>query len=298
MDGPKTDAGPVKTRELVNAILDSTLWNGFQFRDDDIVVASPAKAGTTWTLAILVQLLHDAPEIARVGRICRWIDFKLDQEGRMEAVEAQTHRRAMKSHLPADALMISPRAKYVYVARDGRDVAWSEHNHLHNTSDEFRAAVNATRPAGSPEIDRPSADVHEYYRDWLAGRRGISDFWDHIRSWWALRDQPNVYLLHYQNLQDDLEGRVADLAEYLGIEVDPETMTRAVEHCGYAHMKANAEAMFPGMPFVDGGSTFINKGTNGRWREVLSAEEIAAYEARALAELGPVCAEWLATGRF
>ena len=53
----------------------------------------------------------------------------------MEAVEAQTHRRVMKSHLPADALVISPRAKYIYVARDGRDVAWSEHNHMHNATD-------------------------------------------------------------------------------------------------------------------------------------------------------------------
>ena len=58
-------------------------------RDDDIVVASPPKAGTTWMLAILVQLIHGAPETARVGKICRWIDFRLDQEGRMEAVEAR-----------------------------------------------------------------------------------------------------------------------------------------------------------------------------------------------------------------
>jgi aryl sulfotransferase len=172
-----------------------------------------------------------------------------------------------------------------------------EHNHLHNATDALFAETNAFRPADA-KVERPSADVHAYYRDWIAGRRSMSDFWDHVRSWWALRHQPNVYLLHYQNLQDDLEGRVADLADYLDIEVDAETMAGAVRHCGYAHMKANAEAMFPGMAFVDGGRTFINKGTNGRWRDVLSAEEIAEYEARALAELGPDCARWLATGRF
>ncbi len=147
-------------------------------------------------------------------------------------------------------------------------------------------------------MERPSADVHAYYRDWIAGRRSMSEFWDHVRSWWALRNQPNVYLLHYQNLQDDLAGRIADLARYLDIEVDAETMARAVKHCGYAHMKANANEMFPGMPFVEGGRTFINKGTNGRWRDVLSPEEIREYEARAIAELGPDCAEWLATGRL
>jgi len=49
--------------------------------------------------------------------------------------------------------------------------------------------------------------------------------------------------------------------------------------------------------FWDGGAeTFINKGTNGRWRDILTAEDIARYEATALAELGPECAAWLASG--
>ena len=48
--------------------------------------------------------------------------------------------------------------------------------------------------------------------------------------------------------------------------------------------------------WVGGTKTFINKGTNGRWRDVLTAEESAEYEAKALAELGPECAHWLATG--
>ncbi len=298
MDGLEPDAGPVKTRELIDGVLDSTPWNDFRFRDDDIVVVSPPKAGTTWTLALLVQLIHGAPEVARVGNICRWIDFSLDKQGRMEAVEAQTHRRVMKSHLPADALVISPRAKYLFVARDGRDVAWSEHNHMFNSMDEFFESVNAVRPAGLPRVTRPSGDVHAYFRDWLAGTAGMGDFWGHVRSWWALRNQPNVYLLHYQNLTDDLAGRARDIADYLGIEVDPETMARAVTHAGFGHMKARADEMFPGLPTVGGAQTFINKGSNGRWRAVLSPQEVAAYEARAVAELGPDCAAWLATGKL
>ena len=63
-------------------------------------------------------------------------------------------------------------------------------------------------------------------------------------------------------------------------------------------MKANADAMFPGMAFTDGGRTFINQGSNGRWRDVLNEREVAEYEERALAELGPDCARWLSTGRL
>ena len=289
---------PTVAREYIDAQCDSTAWNGFRFRDGDIVVASPAKAGTTWTLAILVQLIHGAPEAPRVGNICRWIDFTLFREGRMEAVEAQTHRRVMKSHLPAYALPISPRAKYIYVARDGRDASWSEHNHLFKSEDMLFDAQNAVRPAGAPEIRRPSEDVHEYYRAWMAGRSSMGQFWGHVRSWWPLRHLENVYLLNYQNLTDDLDGRMAELAAWLGIELDEATMARAVRHAGFSHMKAQADAMFPEMPMVGGAQSFINRGSNGRWRDVLSAAEVAEYEARAIEELGPDCARWLATGRF
>jgi aryl sulfotransferase len=63
-------------------------------------------------------------------------------------------------------------------------------------------------------------------------------------------------------------------------------------------MKKNATKSVPlGGAFWDAGAeVFINKGVNGRWRDVLTAEESAAYEARAEAELGKACARWLATG--
>ena len=44
-------------------------------------------------------------------------------------MEAQTHRRFVKTHLPVDALVYSPKAKYIYIGRDGRDVLWSLYNH-------------------------------------------------------------------------------------------------------------------------------------------------------------------------
>ncbi|MBT3551822.1 MAG: sulfotransferase domain-containing protein, partial [Rhodospirillaceae bacterium] len=47
-----------------------------------------------------------------------------------------------------------------------------------------------------------------------------------------------------------------------------------------------------------GATAFVNKGTNQRWKDTLSATDVAVYEARALAELGRECAHWLATGAF
>jgi aryl sulfotransferase len=63
-------------------------------------------------------------------------------------------------------------------------------------------------------------------------------------------------------------------------------------------MKANATKSVPlGGAFWDAGAqVFINKGANGRWRDTLTKADVAAYDTRAMKELGEECARWLATG--
>ena len=46
---------PRKTRDLHNMLMNSTRWDGFEFRDDDIVIDTWAKSGTTWTQQIVSQ---------------------------------------------------------------------------------------------------------------------------------------------------------------------------------------------------------------------------------------------------
>ena len=63
-------------------------------------------------------------------------------------------------------------------------------------------------------------------------------------------------------------------------------------------MKRHAELSAPlgGLLWEGGASTFIHKGVNGRWRDVLSAEESRRYETLAVEQLGEDCAHWLKTG--
>jgi aryl sulfotransferase len=65
-------------------------------------------------------------------------------------------------------------------------------------------------------------------------------------------------------------------------------------------MKANADKTAPlGGIFWDGGAqTFIHKGTNGRWRDVLTPEEVRKYEDLALRKLGQECSHWVASGEM
>src|SRR5215469_7365667 len=165
---------PRKSREIKTLNMDSARWNGFAFRDDDIIIATWQKSGTTWVQQIVSQLIFRGAEGISLDHVSPWLDcvLPLYPPDVVQTLEAQTHRRFIKTHLPLDALVFSPRAKYIYVARDGRDALWSIHNHVMSMKGEIRAAM---RPAGGQAP--PDAPI-EFFRFWLDGESAIfQDFW-------------------------------------------------------------------------------------------------------------------------
>jgi aryl sulfotransferase len=298
-----TFAWPQKTQEIQDVILDSTRWNGFQFRGGDIVIATYAKTGTTWTQQIVGQLIFRGAEGLPVMDICPWVDMRFGPPLHVirEMLEAQTHRRFMKTHLPLEALVFSPQAKYIYIARDGRDVVWSMYNHIVSFTPAAHEMMNNAPGRSGPPLGPPAADVIQFFRGWLRPMdQQVQRFWQHNQGWWDVRHLPNVLLVHFNNLKADLPGEMRRIAAFLDIEVEEALWPTLVEHCRFDYMKANASTLSPMLDvmFQGGGKTFIHKGTNGRWRDLLSAEDIEAYERAAQENLTPDCAHWLATGEM
>ncbi len=291
---------PAKTREMHSHHFDSTIWNGFAFRDDDIIISTYAKAGTTWVQQIVSQLIFGGAEGLAVAEMSPWLDLRIPPKAvKLPAVEAQTHRRFLKTHLPVDALVFSPKAKYLYIGRDGRDVVWSMYNHHTNANALWYEALNDTPGRVGPPIGPPPDSVLQYFDDWLE-RDGhpFWPFWENVRSWWEIRHLPNVMMLHFGQLKADMPGQIRRIAGFLDTPIDEATWPAILAHCSFDYMKANATASVPlGGAFWEGGArTFVHKGVNGRWSDLLSPAQSAAYEARAVTELGEDCARWLATG--
>ncbi len=293
-------AWPKKTRELHNHHFDSTIWNDFKFRDDDIVISTYAKAGTTWMQQIVSQLLFDGAKDLEVAEMSPWVDLRVPpKEVKLPMLEALEHRRFIKTHLPVDALVFSPKAKYIYIGRDGRDVVWSMYNHHANANEVWYGALNDTPGRVGPPIEPPPDDIHEYWNDWMAkDGHPFWPFWDNARSWWAIRDLPNVLFVHFGNLKRDMPGEIRKIAQFLDIPINEANWDAILEHCSFDYMKANATKSVPlGGAFWDAGAkVFINKGVNGRWTDTLTKADSAEYEARAVKELGAAGARWFATG--
>ena len=106
--------------------------------------------------------------------------------------------------------------------------------------------------------------------------------------------------MHFNDLLADLEGEIARIAAYLEIECAPATLTAIAEMVEFKSMKRDAEKLEPDahLRFKGGAKTFINKGTNGRWRSVLTASDLEMYDAAVARELTPDCHQWLEQGRL
>src|SRR6478672_8065548 len=160
----QTTNWPRKTRELHSHHFDSTIWNDLEFRDDDIIIATYAKSGTTWMQQIIAQMLYGPDAELEVAEMSPWLDLRVPpKEVKLPAVEAQAHRRFLKTHLPVDALVFSERAKYIYLARDGRDVIWSMFNHHANANQLWYDVLNDTPGLVGPRIERPTASISDYF---------------------------------------------------------------------------------------------------------------------------------------
>jgi aryl sulfotransferase len=251
---------------------------------------------------IISQLVFNGQKGIPVAEISPWLDLRVPPaEVKLQGVEAQTHRRFIKTHLPVDALVYSPKVKYFYIARDGRDVVWSLYNHHVTANEKWYAALNDTPGLVGPPIGKPVDTVAESYHQWL-DQDGYPwwSYWENISSWWNIRHLPNLKLMHFANLKRDMEGEIREVAKFMEIPADSLNWPVILEHCSFDYMKENAAASVPlGGLFWDGGAkSFIHKGNNGRWRDVLSKEDSDKYEKMAVEKLGEACAHWLKTGEI
>lgn len=299
---------PERTRIYQNHHFDSTRWDYFEPRDDDIIVATSYKAGTTWTQAIVAHLLFPEGNFpAAPAEMSPWLDMRImPLEVILNRLTAQKHRRFIKTHLPLDGMLYNDKFKYLYIARDAKDVFMSLWNHYTGMKDEFFMLMNLLPGRQGDEFPRPPDDIHTFWRNWMT-RGGFGweadgwPYWSHlsnVQSWWDFHHLPNIQLFHYSDMLENTEREVRRMAAFLEIDVSESSWAGIIKAVSFTEMKRQGELYAPGGGhfWKGGANTFLHKGTNGRWRDILSKEEMALYDAACKRVLSHECREWLENG--
>ncbi len=255
------------TRVVRDFHSDSRHWDHYRPRAGDIVLCTAAKVGTTWTSQIVNLLVFQSPQPRSLGELSPWLDarFFAPLEVILPALEAQTHRRFIKTHLRMDALPIYDEVRYVHTARDGRDAAMSYLNHLNShtsTAWERFDEIGLSDPTIGVAMPRPPRTPREFFHYWVdaAGEHTAGGYNGLEKTYWRRRLAENLLLVHYNDLKADLDGEMRRISAFLDIPVDEEIWPSLVQAATFEAMKRDGDTLLAGFErgFEGGHRSFLH----------------------------------------
>ena len=101
--------------------------------------------------------------------------------------------------------------------------------------------------------------------------------------------------MHYDDLKDDLQGQMRQLAARFGIHVNEHRWPRLVQAATFESMRSRAGTTVPGggpEHWIDP-AAFFSRGTSGQWRDLLDDADLARYAARVRPLAADDLVEWV-----
>ncbi len=236
----------------------------FSPRDDDIVIVTYPRSGTTWMQMILYQLTTDGNmDIPHISVVTPWIERSFCMGLKTpDDFESLPSPRVFKSHMHYSWTPKWP-CRFIYIVRNGKDVAVSYY-HLYKTHLNFKGTFS------------------EFFDLFIRGKLLYDSWFEHVAGWWKHKDAPNILFLKYEDLKRDLEGCVREIADFCEIEIQPERFPEILERCSFSYMKTHESVFDPTMEkMLEKGyilNSFFRKGETGQGKQYLTPEQEKVFE--------------------
>ncbi|XP_067914672.1 sulfotransferase 2B1-like [Heterodontus francisci] len=227
----------------------------FQVRDDDVFIVTYPKSGTTWMQEIL-PLIYSNGDLTPVQSIPNWQRVPwLEQINGKTLLENRPSPRLITTHLPYHLMpkpFYSSNAKVVYVARNPKDALVSSF-HYHNMAS---------------FLEKPGT-FEEFIHKFLEGKVMFGSWFEHIKSWWPLKDQDNFLFLTYEEMLQAMQGVLVKLGQFLGKQLSDNAIEAIVNQSKFNNMKQNKMSNYSFVPeelMDQKKSNFLRKGIAGDWK--------------------------------
>ena len=257
-------------QEELNKLKDLELYS------DDVWVVTYPKCGTTWAQQI-VRLIRSKgkPDGVNMDFAVPWLEAAAEPHIKKAkfTVNDLQRPRAFKSHFPCHLLPCgtpdTTPCKYIYVARNPKDVAVSLYFH--------------TKIRYFPGIAWDS-----FWKKYVGADLEFGNYFDHLESWLPHKDDENVLFLKYEDMKKDLKQAVTDIASFIGANnLSSEVIGKIADLTSFDKMKKDNTANYSWseMQQKENVPSFMRKGVVGDWKNYLTEEQSA--------EIDAMCAERL-----
>jgi aryl sulfotransferase len=292
-----SNAQPTLSRTYIGPFTDSRIWSDFSIRDNDVIITTPPKCGTTWMQSLILTLIFGRTGMdLEVDKMAPWLDpgFR-DQAEISNRYVNQTHRRCIKTHTPLDGIPYSPACTYIAVYRHPMDALFSMRKHVENLN-----LKDEQIDQHYPEDIQKSFDNFLHNEDIQFGTdlisvRSIANHYQSVVQWSEL---PNIHLFHYADMSKNLAHEIARLSEILGYSFTSNQVDEFVEANSFNTMKSNAAryATPGGSATFKNEAEFFSSGTCNKWEQYLAAKDIDSYNNRVAQLLPAAEVTWLEWG--
>ncbi|KAM8960123.1 sulfotransferase 1C1-like [Pelodytes ibericus] len=247
--------------------------SNFKAREDDILIATYPKAGTTWTQEImdLIVLEGDIKKSMRAPCYVKvpFIDLILPKpmKSGLELAEEMESPRLIKTHFPIQLIPPSfweKNVKVIYVARNAKDCMVSYY-HFHRMN------------KGLPD----PGTWDDFFLAFLSGNVPWGSWFDHVIGWWNARDKHQILYILYEDMIEDPKRELRNMAKFIGKDLSEDTLEKIKNCTSFKAMKENPMtncSMLPSAVFDQSISPFIRKGTVGDWKNHFLVSQHIEFE--------------------
>lgn len=259
-------------------------------RDDDVFFCSYPRTGSTW-LGEIIWLLSNDLDFEKARNVvhqvrhplleisCLYPDDKstsklIDQMlkgNSVDFIEAMTERRIIKTHLMwhllPEQLTTNSKAKIVYTIRNPKDQVVSYYHYLL-----LAYQIKCT--------------FEEFVETFMTNQMLYGSSAQHMSEYYKRRNQPNVLIVKYEDMNKDLPKVIQQCADHLEIErkLTQDDIDKLCDHVKFEKMEKNTSVNLEHLVFNDpivaenidremyNKVKFIRKGQVGDWQNYFTPE--------------------------
>lgn len=242
-----------------------SLSRSIELRPGDVCFTSYPKSGSTWLSQVIYLVINngETPQDKTLRDCLHWVASSWPYPRSRSELDALPSPRIFKSHMPYHMAVggnpLESPCKYIYIARNPKDVAVSYYHF----------------ESGKKWSGNYSGPWEHWLQLLLDGRVQRGDWFDHVLSWWQHRDADNMLFLKYESMKQDFDAVLDELTQFLGYSLSDGVREKIRQQTSFDYMKRDDFSNLHEIPEL---GSFFRKGQVGSWKDRFTVAQSEQFD--------------------